>query len=47
MTDRPVTGPPAANRHTGLKILAWTWVGAPFAYGVYELLLKLTQLFGG
>jgi hypothetical protein len=25
--------------------LAWLWVGIPFAYGVYELLLKVTQLF--
>jgi hypothetical protein len=27
--------------------LAWIWVGIPFAYGVYELLLKVTQLFKG
>ena len=25
--------------------LAWVWVGVPFAYGVYELLLKVKQLF--
>ena len=25
--------------------LAWIWVGIPFAYGVYELLIKVTQLF--
>jgi hypothetical protein len=25
--------------------MAWLWVGIPFAYGVYELLLKVTQLF--
>ncbi|MFD3457560.1 hypothetical protein ACFWVC_35960 [Streptomyces sp. NPDC058691] len=30
-----------------LMALAWLWVGAPFAYGVYELILKLKQLFGG
>ncbi|MEU6344716.1 hypothetical protein ABZ883_27625 [Streptomyces sp. NPDC046977] len=30
-----------------LMALAWLWVGAPFAYGVYELALKLKQLFGG
>ncbi|SDK95736.1 hypothetical protein SAMN05421869_120177 [Nonomuraea jiangxiensis] len=30
-----------------LMIVAWAWVALPFAYGVYELLLKLTQLFGG
>ncbi|GII58663.1 hypothetical protein Pth03_70520 [Planotetraspora thailandica] len=36
-----------ASRHTPLLILAWLWVGLPFAYGVYELILKLTQLFSG
>lgn len=28
-----------------LLVFAWLWVGAPFAYGVYELVLKLRQLF--
>ncbi|WP_165975096.1 MFS transporter small subunit [Nonomuraea deserti] len=36
-----------ANRRTGLMVLAWAWVGVPFAYGVYQLLLKLAQLFSG
>ncbi|WP_435793626.1 MFS transporter small subunit [Nonomuraea glycinis] len=35
------------NSRTVLMTLAWTWVGAPFAFGVYELVLKLTQLFSG
>jgi hypothetical protein len=35
------------QRRTGLMVLAWGWVGLPFAYGVYELFLKLTQLFAG
>lgn len=30
----------------GYIALAWLWVGVPFAYGVYELLLKVTKLFG-
>jgi hypothetical protein len=34
------------NRRT-LMVLAWAWVGAPFAYGVYELVSKVTQLFTG
>ncbi|WP_020666320.1 MFS transporter small subunit [Amycolatopsis nigrescens] len=38
------TGP---QRRTWLMVLAWLWVGVPFAYGVYELVLKVTQLFGG
>ena len=25
--------------------LAWVWVGIPFTYGVYELLIKVTKLF--
>jgi hypothetical protein len=25
--------------------LAWTWVAIPFAYGVFELILKVKQLF--
>jgi hypothetical protein len=25
--------------------LAWAWAGIPFLYGVYELLIKVTQLF--
>ncbi|WP_431962963.1 MFS transporter small subunit [Actinacidiphila sp. bgisy160] len=43
---------PAADASTGsgrlpLMAVAWLWVGAPFAYGVYELGLKLKQLFTG
>ena len=30
-----------------LLVLAWAWVGVPFAYGVYELVLKVAQLFRG
>ena len=30
---------------TAYIALAWLWVGIPFAYGVYELLIKVTQLF--
>ncbi|BCI52482.1 hypothetical protein NIIDNTM18_17600 [Mycolicibacterium litorale] len=26
--------------------LAWVWVAVPFGYGVYQLLLKVGQLFG-
>ncbi|GAA3661195.1 hypothetical protein GCM10022224_025800 [Nonomuraea antimicrobica] len=35
------------GRRTWLMALAWLWVGLPFAYGVYELFLKLSQLFAG
>ena len=29
-----------------LIVLAWAWVVLPFVYGVYQLFLKLVQLFG-
>jgi len=28
-----------------LIVVAWTWVGAPFVYGAYQLVLKVQQLF--
>lgn len=37
----------ADQKRTPLMIVTWAWVGLPFAYGVYELLLKLGPLFGG
>jgi membrane protein insertase Oxa1/YidC/SpoIIIJ len=30
-----------------LMLLVWAWVGLPFAYGIYELFQKVSQLFGG
>jgi hypothetical protein len=30
-----------------LMVVAWLWVGIPFAYGVYELIRKVVQLFTG
>jgi hypothetical protein len=42
-----MTGSTQIRRRTGLLVLAWLWVGVPFAYGVYELILKVVQLFGG
>ncbi|MEU4885363.1 MULTISPECIES: MFS transporter small subunit [Streptomyces] len=44
--DLPGARPEAGGRRP-LMALAWLWVGAPFAYGVYELLLKMRQLFTG
>ncbi|WP_449224301.1 MFS transporter small subunit [Amycolatopsis pigmentata] len=35
------------TRRSLLMTLAWLWVGVPFAYGVYQLILKVVQLFGG
>lgn len=30
-----------------IMIVAWIWVAVPFAYGLYELILKAKNLFGG
>lgn len=38
------SSPPSRS---GLIVLAWLWVGAPLAYGVYELVQKASQLFTG
>ncbi|MEU3979098.1 hypothetical protein AB0F77_03155 [Streptomyces sp. NPDC026672] len=38
------TSPPSRR---GLIALSWVWVGAPLAYGLYELVQKATQLFTG
>jgi EamA domain-containing membrane protein RarD len=38
---------PQVRSRIGLMALAWLWVGLPFAYGVYELVRKVVQLFGG
>lgn len=44
--------PPTAPQQEGqsrlaLGVIAWLWVAAPFGYGLYELILKLRQLFTG
>ena len=30
-----------------LIAIAWLWVGIPFAYGLYELIIKVSRLFTG
>jgi hypothetical protein len=32
---------------TALTALAWLWVAVPFGYGVWQLLIKVVQLFSG
>ncbi|TCK21029.1 MFS transporter small subunit [Pseudonocardia endophytica] len=29
-----------------IAIVAWLWVGVPFAWGLYELIIKIPALFG-
>ncbi|MFJ8110564.1 MULTISPECIES: hypothetical protein [unclassified Streptomyces] len=38
--------PPEPDRRP-LIAFAWLWVGAPLAYGLYELVQKATKLFTG
>ncbi|WP_377268024.1 hypothetical protein [Peterkaempfera sp. SMS 1(5)a] len=45
-TAQDMTAQPDQVRRRGLLVLVWLWVAAPFGYGVYELALKLRQLFG-
>lgn len=35
----------AAPKRTVLTAVAWAWVGLPFLYGVYSLVLKVPALF--
>jgi hypothetical protein len=48
MTDQPTSAELHEYQPTVPRAyiaLAWLWVGIPFAYGFYELLIKVTQLF--
>jgi hypothetical protein len=40
------TREPAERPRTLLMVVAWLWVGVPFAYGLWQLLIKLPALFG-
>ncbi|KAF4405642.1 MULTISPECIES: hypothetical protein [Streptomyces] len=47
---RPAADPAADGPARGRGVLmacCWLWVGLPFGYGLYELGLKLKQLFTG
>ncbi|WP_314412242.1 MFS transporter small subunit [Streptomyces kroppenstedtii] len=44
--DGAATDGPVPDRRP-LIVFAWVWVGAPLAYGLYELVQKATQLFTG
>ena len=42
MKDRSIEA--ASLRDKLLGMVSWLWVGAPFAYGLYELVLKIPAL---
>jgi len=50
MTNSESTAPTAVQAgrpiSAGLIALAWVWVAIPFAYAIWQLLAKITQLFG-
>jgi hypothetical protein len=43
MTDRSNEVTSAQIKPLG--IVSWLWVGVPFVYGVYELVVKIPALF--
>ncbi|WP_328611852.1 hypothetical protein OG943_22950 [Amycolatopsis sp. NBC_00345] len=43
----PEAGTTRSGARTLLLVVAWLWVLIPFVYGVYELILKVVDLFGG
>ncbi|MFJ6071760.1 hypothetical protein ACIQFU_13110 [Streptomyces sp. NPDC093065] len=47
--DSSQSPPDAAGLPDRRPLIAftWLWVGAPLAYGLYELVRKATQLFTG
>jgi hypothetical protein len=42
MTDRSIE---ATSGRGPLGIVSWLWVGVPFTYGLYELVVKIPALF--
>jgi hypothetical protein len=43
MTERSIETTPRRGGPVG--IVSWLWVGVPFAYGLYELVVKIPALF--
>jgi hypothetical protein len=46
MTNPSTAAPTVRFASPALIALAWLWATVPFAYGIWELLSKVTQLFG-
>ncbi|WAJ46507.1 hypothetical protein OK015_08620 [Mycobacterium sp. Aquia_216] len=43
MTERSIEA--TSRRVWPLGIVSWVWVGVPFVYGLYELVVKIPALF--
>lgn len=41
------TTPTQTPGRLALTVLAWLWVIVPFCYGLWQLLIKVVQLFAG
>ena len=49
-TDRTAsetTGERPSGGVLAITVVAWLWVLVPFAYGLYELIIKIPALFAG
>jgi hypothetical protein len=44
--ETPGTGSGPGGR-MALTAFAWLWVAVPFGYGLWQLLIKVVQLFSG
>ena len=42
-----ITHDKSAGTMLAIGILAWLWVLIPFAYGLYQLVIKIPALFAG
>ena len=47
MTTPETTRDKPASSTLLIGIVAWLWVLIPFAYGVYQLIIKIPALFAG
>jgi len=47
MTTPETTQEKPASSMLVIGIVAWLWVLIPFAYGLYQLLIKIPALFAG
>lgn len=48
VSNQDVTGPGRPEGGTlVIAVVAWLWVLVPFAYGLYQLIVKIPALFAG
>ena len=47
MTTEERSSAPSSAVSVPVVVVSWLWVGVPFAWSLYELILKAKNLFGG